>query len=379
MSVNKLTVHKNLYIQNLRGYAATLVVVDHALLRQANFGTLSKGIEFVANDLGAMGVHIFFVISGFIMMFNTFESFNRAGAPGRFMLARIKRIVPLYYAATIVAIAISNRGNSAAYRWSDIALSMAFMPSHVHMHSVAAEYLYPVLGVGWTLNYEMFFYLLFAIALLFTRRSGTLFLTCTLLLLIAMGSGLRQFSQYSIGASITFDIFYYFTRDIMLYFLFGIIIAILARKGWMPSRTIPTPALWGCIFGIFGIFLYDYLLPGEHPVWRSAFAMIVAIVSVALCVVAIPGKPDGLSVKLGDASYSIYLFHGFLMSAIASLWQRWVGEAYLAEGAASVLLGLGGGYLIYAFIENPLNLFLHRKHVSRPDKTETQLAFVEPT
>ena len=129
MSVNKLTVHKNLYIQNLRGYAATLVVVDHALLRQASFGTISKGIESVANDLGAMGVHIFFVISGFIMMFNTFESFNRAGAPGRFMLARIKRIVPLYYAATIVAIAISNHGNSAAYRWSDIALSMAFMPS----------------------------------------------------------------------------------------------------------------------------------------------------------------------------------------------------------------------------------------------------------
>jgi peptidoglycan/LPS O-acetylase OafA/YrhL len=375
MSANKLTVHRNLYIQNLRGYAATLVVIDHALLRQANFGTISKGIESVANDLGAMGVHIFFAISGFIMMFNTFESFNRAGASGRFMLARFKRIVPLYYAATIVAIAISNHGNNVAYRWSDVALSMAFMPSHVH--SVAAEYLYPVLGVGWTLNYEMFFYLLFAIALLFNRRSGILFLTCTLLLLIAMGSGLRQFSQHPIGTTILFDIFYFFTRNIMLYFLFGIIVAILARKRWMPSRTIPAPALWGCSLGIFGIFLCNYLLPGEHPAWRSAFAMMVAIVSVGLCVVAIPGKPDWLSVKLGDASYSIYLFHGFLMSAIASLWQRWVGEAYLAEGVASVLLGLGGGYLIYAFIENPLNLLLHRKHVSRPDKAETKLAFVE--
>jgi len=50
MSVNKLIVGKNQYIQNLRGYAAALVVIDHALLRLTIFGAVSKEIEPVADD-----------------------------------------------------------------------------------------------------------------------------------------------------------------------------------------------------------------------------------------------------------------------------------------------------------------------------------------
>jgi peptidoglycan/LPS O-acetylase OafA/YrhL len=66
------------------------------------------------------------------------------------------------------------------------------------------------------------------------------------------------------------------------------------------------------------------------------------------------------------------------MSAIAFLWQRWVGGTYLAELVVAVVLGVSGGYLVYAFIESPLNRLLHRKRISRPSKAETSLVFVEP-
>ena len=367
---------KNHYIQNLRGYAAILVVIDHALLSLANFGVLPKRIEYLADDLGAMGVHIFFVISGFIMMYIAFDSFGKPFAPRQFIAARIKRVVPLYYFATALALGINALAGNSPYRWTDILLSMCFLPSHAHPGS--AEFLYPVLGVGWTLNYEMFFYLLFTCALLFKRRLGVPFIICSLLILIAAGSGLRLTSQHPIDASLLFEIVRYFTRDIMLYFVFGIAIGLVARSSRCPSLSIPMPALIGCGLGVAEVCLCNYLIAHQQPLWRTALTMLIAILAVGFCVVARQTGQSWLAEKLGDASYSIYLFHRFFVAAAVSIWLHWIGRFYWGEVCAGVLLGIGGGYLAYALVERRLTNLVHRKPSVRSARPEEAVASVEP-
>lgn len=378
MTTRSTSPQKNHYIQNLRGYAAILVVIDHALQTLVHAGILPKRVDYVADDLGAAGVHIFFAISGFIMMHVAFDSFGKPFAPQRFLLARIKRIVPLYYVATVVAIGIHALEGSRPYSWSDIVLSMFFMPSHAHLDVLAStRSLYPILAVGWTLNYEMFFYLLFAIALFFRMRVGVGFMACLLLLLVAVGSGEKMFSPHLLGTTLLFEIAHYFTRDIMLYFVLGIIISLFAKGKRWPSLSIPMPALLGCSLSIVELCTLNYLMPNQYPAWRAALTILVAFVAVGLCAIATPSKQNGLAEKLGDASYSIYLFHGFFLLASFLCWQRWVGGFYAGEIFFAVLFGIGGGYLTYSFIERPLSIRVNRKRTVVRPTVETDKVSVE--
>ncbi len=138
-------------IQFLRGAAALLVLVEH--LR----------IESGLYPYGAVGVDLFFVISGFIIFFVT-ESDQR-----NFFLKRIIRIVPLYWLVTfaIAAITIAKPSlfNSASFGVAHFFWSLFFIP-----HYTEAQGLRPLLALGWTLNYEMMFYLLFAAGMAISHK-----------------------------------------------------------------------------------------------------------------------------------------------------------------------------------------------------------------
>ena len=118
-----------------------------------------------ATILGQAGVDVFFVISGFIMWMVTAEPVG----PAQFLWHRVVRIVPLYWIATLIMAA--HRSSSV----SDTVNSLLFWP-----YRDANDELWPVLVQGWTLNFEMFFYLLFAAALIIPRRFQLLSLTAVL-------------------------------------------------------------------------------------------------------------------------------------------------------------------------------------------------------
>ena len=115
------------------------------------------------------GVDIFFVISGFIMVYASSRWFGSARAPRVFLAHRIARIVPLYWATMMVYLAV-------------LLLTPWLLNSeYLAPHFVIASFLFipaarpdglvqPLYSLGWTLNYEMFFYALFAIAIAFPRR-----------------------------------------------------------------------------------------------------------------------------------------------------------------------------------------------------------------
>src|SRR5689334_16532037 len=146
-------------IQWLRGIAALMVVAFHT-------NTLalhpSARMDFLA--IGETGVDLFFVISGFIMTITTVDK----RAPGEFLRRRIIRVVPLYWMITLsyaaLAVMAPTLFRSASPDFLHTLGSLAFVPQ---FHPLFPSAIWPVVIPGWSLNYEMFFYGIFALALLF--------------------------------------------------------------------------------------------------------------------------------------------------------------------------------------------------------------------
>jgi peptidoglycan/LPS O-acetylase OafA/YrhL len=138
-----------------------------------------------AFPIGNFGVDVFFVISGFVMVYASEPYFGRPRGSQEFFLRRLARIVPLYWATTTIILVY------LILQYHDLT-AVNFTPA-----SVLASYLFipvpqtdgfmaPVHGVGWTLNYEMFFYACFSAAVLFSLRIGVVALALALLCLVAL-------------------------------------------------------------------------------------------------------------------------------------------------------------------------------------------------
>jgi len=180
-------------IQVLRAVAAIGVVFTHAITRlSTSFPGASEHALFTGLGgqltVGDAGVDLFFVISGFIMLHVHRNDFGRPGAPLRFMLRRILRIVPIYWLLTTLALVF-------------LIFAPQLFTTHyrgIYLPWIVGSYLFlpiappdwnatPVVGVGWTLNYEMFFYAVFAGALLLPRRLGLQLIFVCFGILVGLG------------------------------------------------------------------------------------------------------------------------------------------------------------------------------------------------
>ncbi len=165
------TKERLLSLQVLRFVAATLVVLSHVCDRLDGFASrYSVDVNFV-NFSGRLGVEIFFIISGFIMGYISIEKFGAKKAPVTFLAERAMRIVPMYWICLAfmlfwdqIATTIGSATLQPDY-FINAVKSFAFIP---YLNEVGSHR--PILGQGWTLNYEMFFYALFAASLFFARR-----------------------------------------------------------------------------------------------------------------------------------------------------------------------------------------------------------------
>ncbi|RYF56073.1 MAG: acyltransferase, partial [Comamonadaceae bacterium] len=202
-------------LQYARAVAALLVVYAH-LSGFAVFRPL--GLP----EFGGMGVDLFFVISGFVM----WESAGRHTA-GEFVLRRVARIVPAYwfYTSLLVLLALaapSLTPNISFDGWA-LAGSYLFIP-----YTNAQGLHNPILLQGWTLNYEAFFYGVFAISLwLHTRRSRFGFVAGLLLSLCVVGAIVEPQ-----GAAATLA-----TSPMLLEFVLGMAISAIL-KGWAPHGSL---------------------------------------------------------------------------------------------------------------------------------------------
>lgn len=317
-------------IQYLRAFAAVAVVVFHSLE--------SSTFRF---PVGAAGVDVFFVISGFII---TTLTNHREKDATEFLYHRLVRIVPLYWALTIIAFAIGLVKSNFFYRFdasfSNLIYSLLFLP-----HSAAVGRVTPVLQQGWTLEYEMFFYAIFTIWLFYPAKNRLKFIALILCALVIVGLFIPKPSP----ALLTY------TSPLLLEFVAGIRLAVAWERKLMP------PPIFGLAFiaAGFGLFCLQLTLAAPSSGimqairWGGPAALIVF---GALSLEAGEHVPRvRLGVLLGDASYAIYLAHGFVVTAF--LW-RFSAAPIWGRVTICVVASCLVAVVIHLWLERPLNKYL---------------------
>jgi peptidoglycan/LPS O-acetylase OafA/YrhL len=328
-----------LTIQALRAVAALLVVLLHA------FETWGERVDPTAPGVnwenGAAGVDIFFIISGFVMVISSRRLVDRAGAWLIFLRHRVVRIVPLYWLLTTAKIlAVVVLGSIVLRTGLDLGFvlgSYLFLPV-----TDSAGHFRPVLPVGWTLTYEFLFYLLSAAAL--AMRVEVLRIIIPGLGLIAAAALAR--TQTWPAWTILFD-------TIVVEFVFGVVLAKWTLQG---LRLPPVIAEISVLCG-FGLLLVLPMISENTRVltWGiPAFAVVAGAVSLEPLIA--PALPRWL-LTLGDASYSIYLSHGFVLPAFGILFARVVSPGVWTEGFTIILCLLVSsivGWVVFVLIESPV-------------------------
>jgi exopolysaccharide production protein ExoZ len=315
-------------IQYLRGFAAFGVLIFHAAERAGwSFG------------VGAAGVDVFFVISGFIMWVVTCR---RPASPTEFLMRRIQRIVPLYWgltlgvaaAATLVPAAFPAMSPSAGH----VLKSLLFVP-----HRDAGGYIAPLIVPGWTLDYEMFFYLMFAVGLLAPARIRAFALTAALAGLVA----LRPLGDTHNALWSTY------TNPLLLEFGAGVWLGMAWSEGRLPSRAFGWALIAAGLAGFTAVTLAGIdVEPVRVLVWGLPS---LALVAGAVSLERAGPLPHWWPLRaLGDASYSVYLIHGLAVSAAWRLLQLAGLEAPVLAFLASLAAGVVAGLLAYQLFEKPL-------------------------
>jgi exopolysaccharide production protein ExoZ len=333
-------------IQYLRAIAAMLVLASHALLYPVAEQTLAIG------RLGWLGVILFFVVSGFIMVTVTGE--GRFDAR-QFMRRRILRVVPLYWGVTIFAalltLLVPTLFKTTAFDLVQVVLSLLFIP----FYNPATHGLHPFYKLGWTLNYEMFFYASFALLALLTARLRVMALTAVFSALALAG---MIFHPHDAVPA-------FYTSFMPLAFVAGAWLGL----GYVEKRlgSLGNIAAWSLlvmsVFGLLEGFLIDRGIVEDQAAFVGLLAFAVGI--VWLLVAYEPQLPRLARLeRLGDASYSIYLAHMFSVAGIAGVVLKLAGTSHPAIIATAILIAIMGGvflgWLIYDRVEKPLNRRLRR-------------------
>jgi len=357
-------------IQALRGVAALLVLFFHMteFQRQMAEGNAAD-IALVSSiwDRGWAGVDLFFIISGFIMVYVTRQSGRGFADVRSFMVARLTRIYPLWWVCA---------GIMSVYFW--ITYGMPAAPDRVANSSEAFSYatksfllipqaVPPMLGLGWTLIHEMFFYIIFA-GLLFLPRKFLPWALGVWALVTLVGS------QFITPAAYARDFFELAASPLSLEFIAGGFAGYCVIKG---NLFAPKPLfIIGAILVCLGMFFFPAINIGTYTTSRVAvFALPFLLLTYGWVCCELKGTlgvPKWLS-RLGDWSYSLYLTHYIVLVTLRRIYRMIMPEE-LKVGVAgiwdnvlfallAVLISVMVAAIFYAVIERPsLKLFKSWRH-----------------
>jgi peptidoglycan/LPS O-acetylase OafA/YrhL len=347
--------HVLLSIQALRGLAVMAVVVIHI---QLYFSNKLRMPDFLPQfNIGAASVDVFFVISGFIMVYASERLFGQPGGMRIYFLRRIARIVPMYWAATTillvyVLVRYDNFGAVAGGAQADYVIASYLFYPYVRPDGWGA----PLLGVGWTLNYEVFFYTLFGFLILLSRRTVVAIIAAIFCALIALRMAVPGIPNP----------FAYWFNPLIIEFVFGMGIAVAYREGirlpmWLVYALVAAGlAVLGWSWSQAHFFDPPSWL--RVPVWGLPALAIVG--GFALAERRVPHNLFWrVSGFLGDASYSIYLVHTLTLGVPVLLFGRWLAPAdapwfYLA---CMLIVTTIPSFLVYLYAEKPLIDYFARK------------------
>ncbi len=269
-------------IQALRGIAALSVLINH--------------IAFVGR--GGFGVDIFFCISGFIMMYVT------ANESKYFFVKRLIRIVPLYYLITFITffgmMVVPSAFESASADMSGLIQSLLFIPFD------NAGAIQPYVRVGWTLNYEIFFYVIVWVSLRIKSEYRAYISSFFIIGIVALGK------------IITIDnaVFSFYTDSILIEFVFGMMAYEMLRLNedkyseCGKNAKVIMLSIAAVLFAIMWLPGYYDISGDFRYIWYGVPGLLIfCLVFMACYKVSVPK----IFVWLGDISFSLYLIHYFII------------------------------------------------------------------
>ncbi len=273
-------------LQYLRAVAALIVVYSHSAIQISEWKSLLP-------YTGAYGVDIFFVLSGFIMVYIAKPN----DTPLKFITNRVRRVVPLYWFFTllmgIILFAMPGLFKTGEFSVAALLQSLFFIP---HYSLQNPDFVWPIVAPGWSLNYEMYFYVLFAISLVFAQQFRVAFIIGAITVIWA-------------GLSLTGSnaaIPRFLSDPTVFEFAAGMLLAVAwQRKFHLSNAT-------GWVFLISG-FILATIAPDTMHHWLRISIPSTMIVLGCLFI-QVPVSKIGL--MLGDASYAIYLSHIFVLGAM---------------------------------------------------------------
>lgn len=320
-------------IQMLRGITALLVVLEH--------------VRFL--NCGAFGVDIFFCISGFMIMFATHKSTDK------FLIKRLIRIVPLYYVMTlgtfVLLLVFPSMFQQTVADPMYLAKSMLFIP-----FDIGGGIIQPLVRIGWTINCEMLFYLLFMVAFRINHKYRANI--CGALLIMLVGFG-QMYGDSSVALK-------FYGDPVMLEFILGMFayyvawaIHVVYEKGWL-KPVISKLALVAVVVLLVGLVItkptVNILGARRFVVWGIPAMLIVLCVFVAGLYIKMPQ----MLVKLGNISFSLYLTHYYpvmFLDRVVFDFSQCTPKAIVGV-VISLAVCIGAAYVVWYVVEKKLCGFL---------------------
>lgn len=358
----KETIHPHSYqsVQTLRAVAAMSVALMHILFFYGDSMKYIGGPEpwmfhfFNFKGFGGVGVQIFFVISGFIMAY--LNAIGETHSFGAFMGRRLTRIVPLYWACTLIWACVL--ADPSFYGAKKITESLFFIPNPDNT---------AVLGPGWSLNFEIMFYTLFAFVTLVMRRS-------------AIWIGVAFLAMHIAGEITDFYVFKLFSDAVVVNFLAGIAIFHIHRMDWVKKEAAAI-FMAGVALLLSSIYWHipDSSLGAKQFVPWGIPSMLIVLGAVSMDVA---NKhmwlfKSRVMLALGNASYALYLVHSMCFIGISMLLlytlaiQKYVGPdgACLIYLIVCCLISL----LVHHLVEKPLNRAVRKIVKFLPTKSKRSI------
>jgi peptidoglycan/LPS O-acetylase OafA/YrhL len=319
-----------LNLQILRAFAALNVVLFHTIGTATSYGYETNFFSYL-EGWGANGVDIFFVISGFVMLYTQLD--NKRTVKD-FLILRAIRIIPIYWLITFTII-IFYIVSPSVFR--DLVITTEWALSSLGFMSNAIVGKSPIVDVGWTLELEMLFYIVFGLSLWF--RSWMIKLSATFIALIVIS---------------------FVVSNLLLEFLAGLLIAILFKCYGFNRFSKESLILGGLLLSLSISEEVTALFESRVILWGLPSMFIV------YGAVAAPQINSKLGKLLGDASYSIYL----IQLVTISLFYKLIGVLGIElnnDFLALVCLIATAivGTVMHLFIEKPMTHLLRKRVYSK--------------
>lgn len=332
-------------IQLLRAIAALSVVFVHC--------------HFHKIETGMFGVDIFFIISGFIIAYMVNQTTKQ------FIIKRIIRVSPLYFLATFLtmALALIQPGwfNHVVISTEALVKSLLYIPYQIKSSG-------PILSLGWTLNNEMFFYGVMFLCILIFRKKEYLVPACAGLLVLFL-IVLHSFNKDTISAYS--HILRFYRNGLLPEFIYGLVLYYF--WDYYKNNRIKFANSLMVAAGLFAFIVMIYLDLNESLLWlpRNIRYGIPSLlfVNAFLVLESRINKKNSIiktGLKLGDASYAMYLFHPFVIYFLSRVvYPKLVGPSKLlfvelGELIFAIILVALVSVLIYEFVDKPSNSFFKK-------------------